>query len=147
MVIIDTTVWIDYLRGNNTPQTAWLERETMRQPLGLTDLILCEVLQGISDSRTFSDFRDDLVKLHVFETGGVELAIAAAENYQRLRQRAYAVRKTIGCLMPLSVYVADTACCIAIRISIPSKSCLDYQSFTHKKSTGWDARASEIKSS
>jgi predicted nucleic acid-binding protein len=99
MVIIDTTVWIDYLRGNDTPQTAWLEREAMRQRLGLTDLILCEVLQGISDSRTFSDFRDDLLKLHIFETGGVELAIAAAKNYQRLRQRAYTVRKTIDCLI------------------------------------------------
>jgi hypothetical protein len=99
MVIVDTTVWIDYFRGDDTLQTAWLEHELMRQRLGLTDLILCEVLQGISDARTFSEFRDDLLKLHVFETGGVELAIAAAENYRRLRQRAYTVRKTIDCLI------------------------------------------------
>lgn len=99
MVIVDTTVWIDYFRGDDTLQTAWLEHELMRQRLGLTDLILCEVLQGISDARTSSEFRDDLLKLHVFETGGVELAIAAAENYRRLRQRAYTVRKTIDCLI------------------------------------------------
>lgn len=43
MVIVDTTVWIDYLSGDETPQTAWLDRELTQQRLGLTDLILCEI--------------------------------------------------------------------------------------------------------
>ena len=47
MVIVDTTVWIDYLGGELTPQTGWLDRELQNQRLGLTDVILCEVLQGI----------------------------------------------------------------------------------------------------
>lgn len=47
MVIVDTTVWIDYLRGTKNPETRWLDRELQRQRLGLTDLILCEVLRGI----------------------------------------------------------------------------------------------------
>ena len=53
MVIIDTTVWIDYLRGRSTEQTEWFERELGQQRLGLTDLILCEVLQGISSEASF----------------------------------------------------------------------------------------------
>jgi predicted nucleic acid-binding protein len=99
MVIIDTTVWIDYLRGAENPETHWLERELRRQRLGLTDLILCEVLQGIPDHALFTQVRDELLKFHVFQTGGTDLAIAAAQNYRELRQRGYTVRKTIDCLI------------------------------------------------
>lgn len=53
MVIVDTTVWIDYLAGTLNPETEWLDRELDHQRLGLTDLILCEILQGLrSDAET-----------------------------------------------------------------------------------------------
>jgi hypothetical protein len=97
MVIVDTTVWIDYLEGVETPETRWLDRELQNQRLGLTDLILCEVLQGIPGQAAFTRVRDDLLKFEVFPTGGTDLAIAAAQNYRTLRQRGYTVRKTIDC--------------------------------------------------
>ena len=99
MVIVDTTVWVDYLRGINNPETTWLDRELPGQRIGLTSLILCEVLQGVPSHRVFIQFRDDLLRLHIFETGDVQLAIAAADNYQYLRARGYTVRKTIDCLI------------------------------------------------
>ena len=99
MVIVDTTVWIDYLRGTENLEASWLIRELQQQPLGLTDLILCEVLQGIRDQRTLAEVRDDLLQFHVFQAGGTELAIAAAQNYQILRERGHTVRKTIYCLI------------------------------------------------
>jgi predicted nucleic acid-binding protein len=99
MVIIDTTVWIDYLRGAENPETRWLDQELRRQRLGLTDLILCEVLQGIRDQGTFAQVQADLLKFHVFHTGGSGLAIAAAQNYRDLRRRGYTVRKTTDCLI------------------------------------------------
>lgn len=99
MVIVDTTVWIDYLRGTENPQTRWLDRELQNQRLGLTDLILCEVLQGIREQSAFARVRADLLKFQVFQTGGSELAIAAAQNYRELRQRGYTVHKTIDCLI------------------------------------------------
>jgi predicted nucleic acid-binding protein len=99
VVIVDTTVWIDYLRGTHNPETAWLDREMQVQPLGLTDLILCEVLQGIREQSTFAQVRRDLLRFEVFHTGGSELAIAAAQNYRELRQRGYTVHKTIDCLI------------------------------------------------
>lgn len=99
MVIIDTTVWIDYLRGTENPETRWLDRELQRQRLGLTDLILCEVLQGIRDQSAFAKVRSDLLKFQVFPTGGSLLAIAAAQNCRDLRQRGYTVHKTIDCLI------------------------------------------------
>lgn len=99
MVIIDTTVWIDYLRGTENPETRWLDRELQRQRIGLTDLILCEVLQGIQDQNLFARVQADLMKFHVFQTGGSALAVAAAHNYRHLRHRGYTVRKTIDCLI------------------------------------------------
>ncbi|MFN4217849.1 MAG: PIN domain nuclease [Candidatus Bipolaricaulia bacterium] len=99
MVIVDTTVWIDYFRGVRTPQTIWLNSELERQRLGITDLVLCEVLQGIRDDRQFSAVRRELLKLEVFTTGGVELALAAAQNYRTLRAQGYTVRRTIDCLI------------------------------------------------
>jgi len=99
MVIVDTTVWIDYLAGITNPQTSWLETEMDRQRVGLTDLILCEVLQGVRDEAVFSQFQQDLCVFHVFHTGGMDLAIAAAQNYRSLRARGHTIRKTIDCLI------------------------------------------------
>ena len=87
MVIVDTTVWIDYLRGTENPETHWLDRELQRQRLGLTDLILCEVLQGIRDKNAFARAQVQLLNFEVFRTGGPALAIAAAHNYRDLRER------------------------------------------------------------
>lgn len=99
MVIVDTTVWVDYFRGIRSPETDWLDVELDRQRLGLTDIILCEVLQGVHDDSAAADVERRLRKLEVFETGGVELATAAARNYRVLRARGHTVRKTIDGLI------------------------------------------------
>jgi hypothetical protein len=99
MVIVDATVWIDYLRGKNNLETQWLESHLTQQPIGLADLTLCEVLQGVRNHREFSYTCDDLLRFHVFSTGGLELAIAASRNYLSLRERGLTVRKTIDCIV------------------------------------------------
>jgi len=99
MVIVDTTVWIDYFRAVSNPETEWLGDELGRQRLGLTDVILCEVLQGVRDERTAVKVERQLLKLQVFQSGGVELASDAARNYRLLRSRGRTVRKTIDCLI------------------------------------------------
>lgn len=99
MVIVDTTVWIDYFQGVENPETEWLNTEFDRQRLGLIDIILCEVLQGVRDDRAAKEVERSLLKLEVFETGGVILAREAARNYRTLRRRGHTVRKTIDCLI------------------------------------------------
>jgi predicted nucleic acid-binding protein len=99
VVIVDTTVWIDYLQGIRNPETDWVHAELDRQRLGLTDVILCEVLQGVRDEFAAKDVERQLLKLAVFETGGVDLAREAARNYRILRSRGHTVRKTIDCLI------------------------------------------------
>ena len=99
MVIVDTTVWIDYFQGVKNPETDWLDGELDRQRLGLTDVILCEVLQGVRDDLVAKEVEQKLLKLDVFDTGGVDLAREAARNYRALRSRGHTVRKTIDCLI------------------------------------------------
>jgi predicted nucleic acid-binding protein len=99
MVIVDSSVWVDYLRGVSTPQTDWVHREIDVQRLGILDLILCEVLQGIVEDRRFAEVHRSLLALEVFTTGGIELSVAAAQNYRALRARGKTVRKTVDCLI------------------------------------------------
>ena len=99
MVIVDTTVWVDYFQGTRNPETDWLNIELDRQRLGLTDLILCEVLQGVRDDVAAKEVERNLLRLEVFETGGVTLTREAARHYRMLRSRGHTVRKTIDCLI------------------------------------------------
>jgi len=97
MVIVDTTVWIDYLGGYQTAHPGCLEREMTKQRLGITDLILCEILQGIREDLLFDLTRNELLKFKIFSSGGTEMAIAAAQNFRTLRAKCFTIRKTIDC--------------------------------------------------
>jgi predicted nucleic acid-binding protein len=99
MVFVDTTVWVDYLNGVTTPETDWLDSQLTRQPLGLLDLMICEILQGLSTDEEAARVLRDLRRFQIFETGGLELATEAAKNYRVLRARGRTVRKTIDCLI------------------------------------------------
>ena len=99
MVIVDTTVWVDYFQGVRNPETDWLNAELEHQRLGLTDIILCELLQGVRNDQAARDVERKLTQLQVFETGGVALAREAARNYRTLRSHGRTVRKTVDCLI------------------------------------------------
>lgn len=99
MVIVDTSVWIDYFNDALTPQTLWLENALSREEIGLTSLNLCEVLQGVRSHSQFQNFLRDLLQFPVFDTGTAELAITSAANYRTLRQRGITIRTTIDCII------------------------------------------------
>lgn len=99
MIIVDTTVWVDYFRGTHNLETDWLDRETDKSRIGLTDLILCEVLQGVRSEREFRLLQAELLEFQVFQAGGLELAIAAANNFRSLREKGLTVRKMVDCLI------------------------------------------------
>ncbi len=99
MVIVDTTVWIDYLNGTATPETDWLEQQLTERRFGLLDVMVCEVLQGLPSEREATRTLANLKRFEICDTGGVDLAVAAAANYRFLRARGRTVRKTIDCLI------------------------------------------------
>jgi predicted nucleic acid-binding protein len=95
LILVDSSVWIDYFRGTITPQTEKLDSLLGREPLAIGDLILTEVLQGCADEREFNQVRRLLTSLLVVELGGQEIAIPAARNFRKLRNLGVSVRKTI----------------------------------------------------
>jgi predicted nucleic acid-binding protein len=76
MVIVDTSVWFDYFAGTSNAETGWLDVQMGKQRLGVTDLILCEILQGARSDREFRALKAAMLKYEVFATGGREMAVA-----------------------------------------------------------------------
>jgi len=95
MILVDSSVWIDYFNGRVTPQTDYLHRVLPTQPILVGDLILGEVLQGF---RSDSDFEKARLALEKFSQGSMlnpTLAVQSAQNYRTLRKMGFSVRKTI----------------------------------------------------
>jgi predicted nucleic acid-binding protein len=121
-VLIDSSVWIDHLRGARTRETtildtllAWLDpdaghddRESFPQLL-VGDLVLCEVLRGISDAREHAAVKDVLLSFEVVTIGGADLALEAADHYRALRRLGVTVRKTIDLLIGTYCIAQDCA--------------------------------------
>lgn len=99
MILVDTSVWIDYFRGTPTPQAEELDALLDREPLVTGDLILAEVLQGFGGDRDFNRARKLLTSLIVVDLAGQEVAIQAARNFRALRARGTTVRKTIDAVI------------------------------------------------
>ena len=95
MILVDSSVWIDYFQGKVTAQTEKLDGLLGQELLAIGDLTLTEVLQGFDDERDFHDARKMLTSLIVVELGGQEIAIQAAKNFRALRRLGVTVRKTI----------------------------------------------------
>ena len=95
MILVDSSVWIDYFKGTLTAQAERLDGLLGYEPLAIGDLILTEVLQGFHNERDFKDARKMLTALMVVDLGGQEIAIQAARNFRALRRMGITVRKTI----------------------------------------------------
>lgn len=99
MILVDSSVWIDYFKGTITPQTEKLDSLLGTDLLVVGDLILTEVLQGFPRDRDFNAARKLLTSLVVVEVGGEEIAIQAARNFRKLRNLGVAVRKMTDTLI------------------------------------------------
>jgi predicted nucleic acid-binding protein len=99
LILVDSSVWIDYFNGKFTAQTGQLDRLLESEPLAVGDLILTEVLQGFADERGFRQAFKMLTSLTIVELGGAEIAIQAAENFRTLRKLGVTVRKTIDTII------------------------------------------------
>ena len=95
MILVDSSVWIDYLRGIASPQTDKLDALLGTTPLAIGDLILTEVLQGCGTDKEFNDVKRMLGALQLVPLGGPDVAVEAARNVRKLRALRITVRKTI----------------------------------------------------
>lgn len=104
MILVDSSVWIDYFRGAATPQAERLDALLGVEPIATGDLILTEVLQGFVSDRDFNQAKKLMTSLVVLDLAGQRMAIQAAKNFRTLRSLGVTVRKTIDTVI--------ATCCI-----------------------------------
>jgi hypothetical protein len=99
MIVVDSSVWVDYFNGVITRQSDFLDDVLGVEPIATGDLIIVEVLQGFRSYAGYHKVRSLLLDLPAYEMIGVERAVRAAEYHRRLRARGISIRKTIDTLI------------------------------------------------
>ena len=100
MIVVDTTVWIDFLEARGTAfdrhLTDLVENDT---PIALVDIVYGEVLQGIRDEEAFHRTRVSLLAHPILRPRGLETFEAAANLYRTARRRGLTIRRSVDCLI------------------------------------------------
>lgn len=99
MILVDSSVWIDFFRNQPTAQAEWLDKNLGTEGLLVGDLILAEVLRGFKDDRGFNEARRLLGKLEQVNLCGGGLAVEAARNCRKLRSKGVTVRGTVDVII------------------------------------------------
>ena len=100
MIVVDSSVWIDFLNGRNATScpSDWSTVLGADEVI-VGDLMLCEVLQGLDSERAAQEVEALLRRFEIVPMAGDALAVAAARNFRSLRRRGITVRKTIDLLI------------------------------------------------
>ena len=100
MIIVDTSVWIDFLRGENSSEQRILHGLIESdEEIAITGIILAEILQGIKDDKEFRTTRDYLLEYPIYEPKGTITYIDAARIYGACRKKGKTVRSTVDCII------------------------------------------------
>ena len=102
MILVDSSVWIDYFRGIRSSQTDRLHALLGNEPIATGDLVLAEVLRGFGSDQDFNQGKKLLMSLPIIDLVGGDIAIQAANNFRTLRSLGITVRKTIDTLIATS---------------------------------------------
>lgn len=95
MILVDSSVWIDFFNGADTAEVDLLSDGLGLRPVAIGDLMLAEVLQGFRKDKDFRTALELFDSVTVLNLAGREIAIQAAKNFRKLRAKGYTVRKTI----------------------------------------------------
>lgn len=99
MVLVDSSVWVDYFNGRVTRETDFLDALLGTEPVAIGDLILAEVLQGFRSDADYEAAREMLASLTTYDLLGAGLAVKTADNYRALRKQGITVRKTADAII------------------------------------------------
>jgi hypothetical protein len=99
VIVVDSSVWIDFLSGRNLAHVRRLRAAFDVEEIVVGDLMLCEVLQGVADERRALEVEAILRRFAIVTMAGDSIAVAAARNFRRLRRGGITVRKTIDLLI------------------------------------------------
>lgn len=99
MLLVDSSVWIDYFNGVVTPETDYLHAVLAQREILVGDIILAEVLQGFRSDADFEAAQRALGRFHQARMLDLDLAVQSARHYRALRKLGITVRKTIDCFI------------------------------------------------
>lgn len=94
MIVVDTSVWIDYFNGRQTPQTETLDNRLQFSQVAIFDVILMEILQGFRNPKEYEQAKTYLELLPCFEILGKQNALSYAQFYRTLRTKGITIRKS-----------------------------------------------------
>ena len=94
MVLVDSSVWIDFFNGTNNAEADKLNEILGLEEVVTGDLILAEVLQGFKSDKDYKIAKEVLTSLTVHDLIGKQLAIKSADNFRKLRKKGITIRKT-----------------------------------------------------
>ncbi|HEB02856.1 MAG TPA: PIN domain nuclease [Nitrospirae bacterium] len=100
MILVDTSVWIDFLNGVDSPHRKVLHRLIDDdEDVAITEIILTEILQGINQDKLYETLKDYLLEFPLYKAKGVETFVEAARIYRECRKKGKTVRKTVDCII------------------------------------------------
>jgi predicted nucleic acid-binding protein len=99
VILVDSSVWIDFFRGNSTPQVERLDVLLAEERIVVGDLVMTEVLQGFRTERDFNQARKTLDTFDFVELGGFDVSLQAAKNFRALQALGFTVRRTIDTII------------------------------------------------
>ena len=99
MILVDSSVWIDYFNGEDNKQTNTLNDALGVRPVAVGDLILAEVLQGFKDDKDYKTAKSLFDDLIIYDLVGKTMAIKSANNFRALRKKGITVRKPVDVII------------------------------------------------
>lgn len=99
MVLVDTSVWIDYFLGKRNKQTVTLDNLFDTERICIGDLIITELMQGFKTKKETSSANQIISRLEYYDLVGRKIAFKAAENYRYMRQKGITIRKIIDVII------------------------------------------------
>lgn len=100
MILVDTSVWVDFFRGTDSRECLVLQQLILEEAnISIADIILTEVLQGIVVDKEFQRVKDFLLEFPIDQTRSIETYLRAADIYRACRRDGKTIHKTIDCLI------------------------------------------------
>ncbi len=94
MIVVDTSVWIDYFNGKDTSEVNLLDKALGKEAVAIGDIIALEILQGFKNDADYKTAKDMLDALTIYNLLGEQAIYACADNYRKLRKQGITIRKT-----------------------------------------------------
>lgn len=132
MILVDTSVWIDYFNGLESQETNLLDIALINDEVAIGDLILLEILQGFRSDKDYETAKGHLMALHQFSMLSTDIAIKAAENYRILRKKGITIRKTADVIIATFCINNRIPLLFSDRDFIPFKKHLKLQSVSNQ---------------